>query len=184
MFKSKAFAALPLVLGLLATPAIAQPTTQTDHQSGDAMMGAGGMPGGMMRMIRGVEGMGETGGMGMGMGGMRMMAAMAGHVEGRLAFIKTELKITDAQLAVWNKFADAVRDNAKAMEQAMQTGMTGASQSGTLPDRLARREKIMAAHLEALRNLTAAVDPLYAALSPEQKKTADELMPGPMGMVM
>ncbi len=69
MFKSKAFAALPLVLALLATPAIAQPTTQADHQSGDAMMGAGGMPGGMMRMIRGVEGMGETGGMGMGMGG-------------------------------------------------------------------------------------------------------------------
>ncbi len=113
-----------------------------------------------------------------------MMAAMAGHVEGRLAFIKTELKITDAQLAVWNKFADAVRDNAKTMGQAMQTGMTGASQSGTLPDKLALREKIMAAHLEALRNLTVAVNPLYAALSPEQKKTADELMPGPMGMMM
>ncbi len=180
MFKSKTFAALPLVLGLLATPAIAQPTTQTDHNPGGAMMGAGGMPGGMMRMMRGVEGMGETG----GIGGMRMMAVMAGHVEGRLAFIKAELKITDAQLTVWNKFADAVRDNAKTMGQAMQTRMTGASQSGTLPDKLALREKIMAAHLEALRNLTAAVNPLYAALSPEQKKTADELMPGPMGMMM
>ena len=184
MFKSKTFAALPLVLGLLATPAIAQPAMQTDHHSCGAMMGAGGMPTGMMRMMQGAEGMGGMGMGGMGMGGMRMMAAMAGHVEGRLAFIKTELKITDAQLPLWNQYADAVRDNAKAMAQAMQTGLTGTSQSATLPDKLALREKIMAAHLGALRKLTAAVAPLYAALSPEQKKTADELMPGPMGMVM
>ena len=44
---------------------------------------------------------------------MPMMAAMAGHVEGRLAFLKTELKITDAQLPLWNAVADAVRANAK-----------------------------------------------------------------------
>ena len=48
------------------------------------MAGASGLPMmGMMRM------MGQD-----GMGGMPMM--MAGHVEGRLAFLKTELKITDA----------------------------------------------------------------------------------------
>ena len=32
--------------------------------------------------------------------------------------------------------------------------------------------------------LKTALDPLYAALSDEQKKTADEIMPGPMGMGM
>ena len=47
------------------------------------------------------------------MGGMPMMAAMAGHVEGRLAFLKTELKITDAQLPLWNAVAEAIRANAK-----------------------------------------------------------------------
>jgi hypothetical protein len=35
----------------------------------------------------------------MGQDGIRMMAK---HIEGRLAFLKTELKITDAQLPLWN----------------------------------------------------------------------------------
>jgi hypothetical protein len=42
---------------------------------------------------------------------------------------------------------------------------------------------MMTAHLEALLKFKAAVDPLYAALSEEQKKTADELLAGPMGMM-
>ncbi len=41
----------------------------------------------------------------------------------------------------------------------------------------------MTAHLEALRKLKAAIDPLYAALSDEQKKTADQLIVGPMGIM-
>jgi hypothetical protein len=32
---------------------------------------------------------------------------MAGHVEGRIAFLKTELKITEAQSPQWNQFAEA-----------------------------------------------------------------------------
>jgi len=59
----------------------------------------------------------------------------------------------------------------------------GSAQAATLPDKLATREKMLAARLEALRKLKAAVDPLYAALSDEQKKTADELIMGPMGMM-
>lgn len=117
------------------------------------------------------------------MGGMSMMVAMAGHVEGRLAFLKTELKITDAQTPMWNAFAQAVRDNAKAMEAMMQGGMMGMSQSAKLPDKLEMREKMMATHLDALRKLKTAVDPLYAAFSDEQKKTADEIMLTPMGMM-
>jgi hypothetical protein len=37
--------------------------------------------------------------------------------------------------------------------------------------------------LEALRRLRSAIDPLYAALSIDQKKTADDLMIGPMGVM-
>ena len=129
---------------------------------------------GMMRMM-----MGEG-----GMGGMPMMAAMAKHVEGRLAFLKTELKITDGQLPLWNTFAEAVRDNANTMSEMMQSGMMGMSQAATLRDKLAMREKMMTAHLEALRKLKTAVDPLYAALTDEQKKTADEIMPGAVGMMI
>jgi hypothetical protein len=182
MFLQKSFSTFLIVLALLAVPALAQ---QHEHQRGmqpGAGMGgsampegeAGGMPMmGMMRMMMGEE----------GMGGMRMMAAMTRHVEGRLAFLKTELKITDAQLPLWNKFADAVRDDAKTMGGMMQGGMMGAAQRASLPDRLAMREKMMTERLEVLRRFKAAVDPLYAALSDEQKKTADELLIGPMGMM-
>jgi hypothetical protein len=66
---------------------------------GGSMAGTGGMPMmGMMRMMMGED----------GMSGMPMMATMSGHVEGRLAFLKTELKITDAQLPLWNAVADAI----------------------------------------------------------------------------
>jgi hypothetical protein len=113
------------------------------------------------------------------MGGMSMMA---GHVEGRLAFLKTELKITDAQLPLWNAVAAAIRANGKSVSE-MSGPMMGSMHTGTLPEKLAAREKMMTAHLEALRKFKAAVDPLYAALSDEQKKTADELLIGPIGMM-
>jgi hypothetical protein len=65
----------------------------------------------------------------------------------------------------------------------MAEGMMGSTQAAMLRDRLAAWEKMMTAHLEALRKFKTAVDPLYAALSAEQKKTADELLIGPMGMM-
>jgi hypothetical protein len=136
---------------------------------GGPMGGAGEMPMmGMMRMMMGQDGMGM----------------MAGHAEGRIAFLKAELKITDAQLPLWNAVADVIRANAKGMSEMMPGGMMGGRQSAaTLPEKLALREKMMSAHLEALRKFKAAVDPLYAALSDEQKKTAGELLMGPMGMM-
>jgi LTXXQ motif family protein len=54
--------------------------------------------------------------------------------------------------------------------------------TGYAPGEARRREKAMSAQLEALRKLKTAVEPLYAALSDDQKKTADQLMIGPMGI--
>ena len=172
---------LILMLALITGTALAQQPQHDEHHPPAPPAAAGpGMPGGM-------AGAGDMPMMGMmrmmtGRDGMSMMGAMARHVEGRLAFLKTELKITDAQLPLWNAVADAMRANAKTMGD-MAGGMMGGSQTATLPDKLAMREKMMTAHLEALRKLKAAVAPLYAALSDEQKKTADELLIGPMGMM-
>ena len=166
MHRRKVCAWLVLMLALIAGSALAQQPQHDEHHPPAPPAAAGpGMPGGMA-----------------GGGDMPMMGAMARHVEGRLAFLKTELKITDAQLPLWNALADAMRANAKNMGD-MAGGMMGGSETATLPDKLAMREKMMTAHLEALRRFKAAVDPLYAALSDEQKKTADELMIGPMGMM-
>jgi hypothetical protein len=165
----------------MAVPALAQQQEHEQHHPGETPPAAGmrgpGMQGGAMSGGMPMMGMIRM----MGQGGMAMMA---GHVEGRLAFLKTELKITDAQLPLWNAVADAIRANAKSMSE-MSGAMMGSSQTtATLPEKLALREKMMTSHLEALRRLEAAVDPLYAALSPEQKKSADELLMGPMGMGM
>ena len=137
---------LVLTLALIAVPALAQQPQRDEHHPPAPPTAAGpGMPGGMagggdmpmMGMMR----------MMMGRDGMGMMGAMARHVEGRLAFLKTELKITDAQLPLWNALADAMRANAKSMGD-MAGGMMGGSQAASLPDKLAMREKMMTAHLE------------------------------------
>jgi hypothetical protein len=193
----KSAAAVAVMAAFLASSALAQPATHEEHHveaapapqamPGGMMPGSGGMP--MSGMAQGMPGgMGEGGmpmmgmmGMMMGQGGMGQMGAMmARHVEGRIAFLKTELKITDAQLPLWTAVADAMRANAKGMG-GMPNDMGTAA---TLPDKLAIREKTTAAHLEQLRKWKAAVEPLYAAFDSDQKKTADELMSGPMGMGM
>ena len=171
---------LIIALALMAAPALAQQQEHEQHHPAGtpaaettpspempgAMGGAGSMP---MRMMAGQD----------GMSGMPMMA---GHLEGRLAFLKTELKITDAQLPLWNAVADTMRASAKSMG-GMSGAMMGSARTGTLPEKLALREKMMTAHLESLRKFKMAIDPLYAAFSDEQKKTADELLIGPMGMM-
>jgi hypothetical protein len=127
------------------------------------------------------------GGMGpsmMGRGGPAMCAAMAGHVDARLAYVKTALKITEAQEPLWKAYAEAARDNAQGM-QARCTTMMSSKGAGalSLPDRIDLHEQFMAARLESLKAMGKALKLLYASFSDEQKKTADEIFWGPMGMM-
>ena len=63
--------------------------------------------------------------MGMGMWGNwrggRGSDWMLERIEGRLAYTKTELKITDAQTAAWNQLADAIRTAAKHHNERMKS---------------------------------------------------------------
>lgn len=122
----------------------------------------------------GMSGMGQNDGM-MDGNMMSMMAnMMASHIEGRLAFLKTELKITPDQSDTWNRYADAYRAAATSMH-AMHDSMMGMMQ-GDLPSRMAARQKMMAAHLDALNAVAVPLNALYAVLTPDQKKSADELL--------
>ena len=185
MLGLRIYAPFAVILALAVTPTFAQQPEHQQHHPGEtppaAEMRGPGMPGGGMAGSGGMPMMGMMGMM-MGQDGMGGMSMMAGHVEGRLAFLKTELKITDAQLPLWNAVAAAIRANGKSVSE-MSGPMMGSMHTGTLPEKLAAREKMMTAHLEALRKFKAAVDPLYAVLSDEQKKTADELLIGPIGMM-
>jgi hypothetical protein len=69
-----------------------------------------------------------------------------------------------------------------AMMQGGMMGQDGASMSA--PDRLDHMEKMMSAMLETVKATKAALTPLYAVLTEEQKKMADQLIDGPMGMGM
>jgi hypothetical protein len=124
--------------------------------------------------------MGDSAGTGVVGGLMSMMGAQ--YVEGQIAFLKTELKITDVQMPQWNAFADALRANARRMSEVGTTMLQGGTTGQSAPDRLNRMESMMTATIEAMKATKAALAPLYAVLTDEQKKTADQLIRGPMGM--
>jgi LTXXQ motif family protein len=102
------------------------------------------------------------------------------------ASLKTELKITEAQMPAWNKFADALLAVAKSMDESMDAMHKKMMEPGavpSLPDKLQHHAKMAAVHLANLNAIKAALDPLYASFSDDQKKLADRLRIGPMGVM-
>jgi len=119
------------------------------------------------------------------MGGMMHMLGLAEmragmkieFSEGRIAFLRAELKITDAQAKAWDAFAAAIRDNAAKLNDAYATADRDAFAKLNPAERLAWTEKALTARLDAVKRAKAAFEPLYAALGDEQKKTFDRLVP-------
>jgi len=152
-------------------PASAQPPT---GQPGMGMMGDMPMMN-MMAMMRMME-----------MMGLGMTAI--DHIEGRIAFLRAELNITEAQASAWNAFADAMRTNAKKLAEVRASMMArldaGQQQAPTMAERLDQQERSLLARLEGTRALKSAVTNLYGTLSEDQKKTANELLAPQMGMGM
>ena len=153
---------------LLAVPAAAQ-----QHMQGGMQQGMQNSPGMM-------QGQGMHDRMMGGMGGQMMGGGPAKHIEGRLAFLKTELGITDAQMDVWEDYAEAVRDAAGSMQQMHDTMMSGDAPT-SFPARMERYDQMTSARIETLRTLRDAAVPLYETLDDEQKQVADSIMG--MGMM-
>lgn len=164
-----------------AAPQAAAPAPQPS-QATPAPGGPQGVMGpGMMGMM-GQGGMGMMGGNAGGAMGMGQMMD-PGRIEGRIAFLKTELKITAAQQPLWTAFTEALKAN-RAMMGDMQEMMMAAQGGGTptLIQRIDGHERVLATRLEAVRRLKAALGPLYGSFDDAQKRTADQLMmPGGMG---
>ena len=160
-FRLSVAAAAALVASM--TAAIAQ-TTDPHHEGGP--MGAD--MGRMMEMMRPMM----AGGMGMPFE----------HVEGRIAYLKAELKVTDAQSAAWNAFADTIRAEAAAMK-TMHDGMATAGMPTAMPDRMAAQREMMSARMGMMERSETSMRALYAALSADQRKSFDQIMSGPMGMM-
>ena len=125
-------------------------------------------------------GMGQMmGAMQSGQGGSAMMPFA--HTEGRIAFIKAELAVTDAQTPQWNAFADALRASSKSMRETTANMATAQPEKPwTAADRTGAMVQMMTARLEGMKAIAAAEKALYAVLSDAQKETADDLLGGPM----
>lgn len=140
---------------------------------------AQGGPGGMM---------GDSGsGMWWGSWG-RGPEGMLDRVEGRLAFIKAELKITEAQAPAWIQLAESIRAAAKHHNERMKATFSQEEKAKTLPERLEVQEQFVSARLEEIKQIKGSLINLYAVLSEAQKKEADDvvlpmagMMGGPMG---
>jgi CII-binding regulator of phage lambda lysogenization HflD len=117
---------------------------------------------------------------------MSMMHEKLSHAGDRVAALKADLKISEAQMPAWDKFTDALLAAAKSMEESMEGMHKQMMQSGgtaSLPQKLEHHAKMAAGHLANLQAIKAALDPLYASFSDEQKKLADGLKIGPMGVM-
>jgi len=147
------------------------------------MMGSDMTP--MMNMMRMMGMMGEPGDSARMQGaamGMRMQA-MTEHVEGRIAFLRAELKITDAQSRDWNQFADALRANAKSHADVHGAAVRPDDPQPNLLQRLQQQEQLLAARQKAAQQIVLTLTPLYTAFSDEQKRLADRLVPPHIGMM-
>jgi protein CpxP len=103
------------------------------------------------------------------------------RVEARITELKSALKITSAQEPQWNAFADTLRKQARAGDDRFKA-RRASLEKGAKPaplnaiQRLEQRQKFMADASTRMNEVLATARPLYAALSPEQQKIADDLM--------
>ena len=97
------------------------------------------------------------------------------HIEGRIAYLKTELKITDAQAPLFEAVANVMRENAKGMGEAARSLRGDPNQPRTALTRLDARAKFAQLHADGEAKMLAAFRPLYQAMSPDQQKAADEM---------
>lgn len=115
------------------------------------------------------------------MGGCPMWDAPDGHMssfaDGRIAFLKAELNITDAQKTPWDAYVEALKSNLQSM-QGMWQSMRVVFEGDTPVERLDAHITTMESRVSALKAVKPALSNLYAALNADQKKKANELLTG------
>jgi protein CpxP len=95
------------------------------------------------------------------------------RVEQRIKTLHEDLHITPDQETLWAPVAQAMRDQASAVQQAIQQRRQNPPANAV--DDLKAYEAIADAHAQSLQKLVPAFEALYAGLSDDQKKEADVL---------
>src|SRR5271165_1048625 len=96
-------------------------------------------------------------------------------VEQRITTLHTALKITPAEEPLWNAVAQAMRENAAAMDKIVAQARTTPPQNMTAVEDLKMYQKFAQAHIDGLKNLIVSFEKLYAAMPDAQKKITDDV---------
>ena len=94
-------------------------------------------------------------------------------VEQRITTLHAALKITSDEDTKWNAVAQAMRENATAMDKLIAETRTTPPQNMTAVDDLKMYQRFSEAHVTGLKNLIASFTTLYDAMPAAQKKNAD-----------
>lgn len=94
-------------------------------------------------------------------------------VEQRITTLHAALKITSDEDTKWNAVAQAMRENATAMDKLIAETRTTPPQNMTAVDDLKMYQRFSEEHVTGLKNLIASFTTLYDAMPAAQKKNAD-----------
>ncbi len=94
-------------------------------------------------------------------------------MERRITSLHGQLKITPAEQKPFDDFAQVMRDNAQRMDALVQKRQASFA-SGSAVEQMQGYSEMAQAHAEDMQHLTTAFATLYDALSPDQKKAADQ----------
>jgi protein CpxP len=100
----------------------------------------------------------------------------AAHLERHIDHVKSALKITPAQEPLFNTWAQAMRDNAAETQKSFDDLRATRDQHHTAVDRLQTDVQLTQLRAGQDQRLLDVFKPLYASLSADQQKTADQLM--------
>jgi hypothetical protein len=96
-------------------------------------------------------------------------------VDGRIAFLKAELKITTGQEAQWQKVEAAMHENAEALDRTITATQSRRAVADAV-EQLEIRAQFAKVRADNDARLLTAFKPLYASLSPEQQRMATALL--------
>jgi protein CpxP len=95
-------------------------------------------------------------------------------VEHHITDLHSKLKITSAEESQWQKVAETMRENASELDRAIDKRDASVA-SATAVDNLNSYAEIAQAHANNVKKLASVFSGLYAAMSDDQKKMADEV---------
>jgi len=95
------------------------------------------------------------------------------RVEARIKALHDAFKITDAQKDLWNTVAQTMRDSDQRMAGLVAERKKNRAKMNAVDD-LSSYGAIAQAHAEDIQKFNSAFAPLYAGMSDDQKKAADQ----------